>query len=134
MNIPASIPALSNKDFSHLDMVDEYTCLCGLTTARNNSFLAFSNAEGLCLPFIYLRCLLWAKPCIARENREEELALSVLMYMAWLQKYHGPTGVCLRYHKSRSGDLDGLAKVRIIQENKNVKRCRDGVPKRMQTR
>ena len=29
MNIPASIPALSNKDFSHLDMVDEHTCLCG---------------------------------------------------------------------------------------------------------
>ena len=32
LNILVSIPALSNKDFSHLARVDEHTGLCGLTT------------------------------------------------------------------------------------------------------
>ena len=36
LNILVSIPALSNKDFSHLARVDEHTGLCGLTTARNS--------------------------------------------------------------------------------------------------
>ena len=36
LNILVSIPALSNKDLSHLARVDEHTGLCGLTTARNS--------------------------------------------------------------------------------------------------
>ena len=36
LNIPVSIPALSNRDLSHLARVDEHTGLCGLITARNN--------------------------------------------------------------------------------------------------
>ena len=36
LNILVSIPALSNRDLSHLAKVDEHTGLCGLTTARNN--------------------------------------------------------------------------------------------------
>ena len=38
LNILVSIPALSNRDLSHLARVDEHTGLCGLTTARNNLF------------------------------------------------------------------------------------------------
>ena len=36
LNVLVSIPALSNKDLSHLARVDEHTGLCGLTTARNS--------------------------------------------------------------------------------------------------
>ena len=36
LNILVSIPALFNKDFSHLARVDKHIGLCGLTTARNN--------------------------------------------------------------------------------------------------
>ena len=36
LNILVLIPALSNKDFSHLARVGEHTGLCGLTIARNS--------------------------------------------------------------------------------------------------
>ena len=38
LNIAVSIPALSNRDLSHLARVDEHTGLCGLATTRNNLF------------------------------------------------------------------------------------------------
>ena len=99
LNILVSIPALSNRDLSHLARVDEHTGLCGLTTARNNlvcSSLPPVQKGSVFRTYARKVCcgqsLLWVESAVARKSWEEELcswlSLSGLFCQTCFLKHH----------------------------------------------
>ena len=122
MKILVSIPALSNRDISHLAKVDEHTGLCGLTTARNSLICSSSppdRKDSVLCSYARKVCIGQSLALLGKAGKKNSaLGLPCLVCFARPDSWNTtPSGVYLRYRRSsitRSADLDGLVRARII--------------------